>query len=250
MQCYTTHRDATAFPDPDAFLPERWLASEQTPDAKTLFMPYSKGSRACLGKGLAQLQLKLVVSALISRYEVSLPPQTTEESMAMRDHFLVLPQAGKCDLMCPTLIFVYGRRDRVDRPRHVGLLPANQHAQSLVSIDFDHSRIRTGLWVRLSLAADEPAMLSRLDLAHAFGDVISREAVFALDWWQARVPPPQGFASRPTDRSPGIDRHLEDVPHHRAGPRKLHVSRYTSSAARRLADQATQAWHPVLEYRN
>ncbi|TKA75502.1 hypothetical protein B0A55_04652 [Friedmanniomyces simplex] len=74
-QCYSTHRDATAFEDADAFLPERWF-----------------------GKGLAVLELKLVLVALLSRYAVRLPPQTSEESMEMRDHFIVLPRSGKCEL--------------------------------------------------------------------------------------------------------------------------------------------------------
>ncbi|TKA76404.1 hypothetical protein B0A55_09909 [Friedmanniomyces simplex] len=92
-------RDATAFEEPDTFLPERWLAAEPTADMKTLFMPFSKGTRACLGKGLAMLELKLVLGALLSRYEVRLPQQTTEESMEMRDHFLVVPRSGKCELL-------------------------------------------------------------------------------------------------------------------------------------------------------
>ncbi|KAK4893334.1 hypothetical protein LTR27_008228 [Elasticomyces elasticus] len=98
MQCYTTQRDPVAFPEPNSFMPERWLNSEPTADMKMLFMPFSKGTRACLGKGLAMLELKLVLVALLSRYEVKLPPQTTEESMEMRDHFVVVPRSGKCEL--------------------------------------------------------------------------------------------------------------------------------------------------------
>ncbi|KAK3625225.1 hypothetical protein LTR56_012019 [Elasticomyces elasticus] len=98
MQCYTTQRDPLAFPEPDKFIPGRWLDVEPTADMKTLFMPFSKGTRACLGKGLAMLELKLVLVALLSRYEVTLPVQTTEESMEMRDHFLVVPRSGKCEL--------------------------------------------------------------------------------------------------------------------------------------------------------
>ncbi|KAK3617897.1 hypothetical protein LTR56_024996 [Elasticomyces elasticus] len=78
MQCYTTQRDPIAFPEPDKFLPERWLDAEPTADMKTLFMPFSK--------------------ALLSRYAVKLPPQTTQETMEMRDHFLVVPRSGKCEL--------------------------------------------------------------------------------------------------------------------------------------------------------
>ncbi|KAK0256182.1 hypothetical protein LTR12_003017 [Friedmanniomyces endolithicus] len=99
MQCYTTQRDPIAFPDPDVFLPGRWLEAEPTTSMKTLFMPFSKGTRACIGKSLAMVELRLVVLGLLSRYEVKLPPQTTEESMEIRDHFLVMPKSGKCELI-------------------------------------------------------------------------------------------------------------------------------------------------------
>jgi cytochrome P450 len=98
MQCWTTHRDPTAFPNPETFDPERWLSQEPTAAMKTLFMPFSKGSRACLGKGLAMLELKLVVMTLLDRFKVELPAETTEESMELLDHFLALPKAGKCIL--------------------------------------------------------------------------------------------------------------------------------------------------------
>ena len=99
MQCYTTQRDPIAFPDPDVFLPDRWLYAEPTTSMKALFMPFSKGTRACIGKSLAKVELRLVVLGLLSRYEVKLAPQTTEESMEIRDHFLVMPKSGKCELV-------------------------------------------------------------------------------------------------------------------------------------------------------
>ncbi|KAK3075510.1 hypothetical protein LTR53_001127 [Teratosphaeriaceae sp. CCFEE 6253] len=99
MQCYTTQRTSAAFIDPESFSPTRWLDAEPTTDMKTLFMPFSKGTRACLGKGLAMLELKTVLIALMSRYVVRVPTQTTEDSMSMRDHFLMMPKSGKCELI-------------------------------------------------------------------------------------------------------------------------------------------------------
>lgn len=99
MQSYTTQRDKAAFPNPDSFLPDRWLSFDPSPEQKLLFMPFSRGTRACLGKGLALLELKRITTALISRYSVSAPPWTNEDSMEMRDHFLAMPKAGKCELV-------------------------------------------------------------------------------------------------------------------------------------------------------
>lgn len=100
MQCYTTHRDTNAFPHPGEFNPDRWMdPSGVTAEMKELFMPFSKGTRACLGKSLAMMELKLVTAKLLERYQITAPPTTTSESMEMRDHFLVLPRDGRCDLI-------------------------------------------------------------------------------------------------------------------------------------------------------
>jgi cytochrome P450 len=100
MQCYTTQRDPTAFPQPDIFDPARWMEPNVvTSEMKELFMPFSKGTRACLGKGLAVMELKLISAALLRLYEVEQAPTATEYCMTMTDHFLVLPKGGKCELI-------------------------------------------------------------------------------------------------------------------------------------------------------
>ena len=66
---------------------------------KDLFMPFSKGTRACLGRNLAMMELRQVTAAVLQRYVVTAARTTTSESMEMRDHFLVIPKAGKCELI-------------------------------------------------------------------------------------------------------------------------------------------------------
>jgi cytochrome P450 len=100
MQCYTTQRDPIAFPNPNKFDPTRWMEPNVvSSEMKELFMPFSKGSRACLGKSLAMMELKLITAALLRSYETSLAPTATEDCMTMTDHFLVLPKGGKCELI-------------------------------------------------------------------------------------------------------------------------------------------------------
>jgi len=100
MQCYTTQRDPDVFPNPDIFNPQRWL-TPATPSyqMKELFMPFSKGPRACLGKNIALLELKLVTAALVQRYIIAASPTMTKGDMEMQDHFLASPKSGRCDLM-------------------------------------------------------------------------------------------------------------------------------------------------------
>lgn len=98
MQCYTTQRDAETFPEPDKFEPSRWLVPE-TDAMKEMSMPFSKGPRACLGKNLAIMELKLITAPLVKDFVVSLGPNCTDDSMVMMDHFLVLPKGARCDLI-------------------------------------------------------------------------------------------------------------------------------------------------------
>lgn len=48
-QNYTIHRDPTAFPDAEAFRPERWLEKEDEQARKDAWTPFSIGSRKCVG---------------------------------------------------------------------------------------------------------------------------------------------------------------------------------------------------------
>lgn len=100
MQCYTTQRDPTVYACPDDFIPERWLESDKVSnEMKAMFMPFSAGSRACLGINLAWMELKVITATLVREHSVQLGPSTTENNMKMIDHFLAAPKAGKCDLI-------------------------------------------------------------------------------------------------------------------------------------------------------
>lgn len=100
MQCYSTQRDPTAFEEPGQFKPERWINPDDvTVTMKELFMPFSKGTRACLGKNLAIIELKLIVAHLTRRFEWTTAPATTDAVMETKDFFLLTPVGGKCDLV-------------------------------------------------------------------------------------------------------------------------------------------------------
>jgi cytochrome P450 len=100
MQCYTTHRDPHVFPKPDEFLPDRWLdANAITSSMKSMMMPFSQGSRACLGKSLAMMELKTITATLLRYYEFTVSTTMADDDMTMTDHFLVMPKGGKCDLV-------------------------------------------------------------------------------------------------------------------------------------------------------
>jgi hypothetical protein len=73
---YLVHHDAAIYPDPYAFRPERFLG--QTPGTYT-WIPFGGGRRRCLGASFALLEMKIVLRAVLARYELRSPgtPEVT-----------------------------------------------------------------------------------------------------------------------------------------------------------------------------
>jgi cytochrome P450 len=59
-----------------------------------LFMPFSRGTRACIGINLVNMELKIVTAALLKRYCVRLADGMRNDDMEMHHHFLVFSKAG------------------------------------------------------------------------------------------------------------------------------------------------------------
>ena len=70
-----------------------------TSEMRESLLAFSKGTRACLGKGLAMMELKLVTSRLVRKFTCTLAPSMTDAIMEHTDHFLLIPAGGKCDLI-------------------------------------------------------------------------------------------------------------------------------------------------------
>ncbi|KAI2946036.1 hypothetical protein CBS147322_7314 [Aspergillus niger] len=71
---YAVHRDPEIFPDPEAFRPERWLEDdEKVKQMRAVFIPFSSGARACIGRNITFMEQQILVATLVHRYEFALP---------------------------------------------------------------------------------------------------------------------------------------------------------------------------------
>jgi cytochrome P450 len=70
LSIYHTHRNPTLFPEPQRFLPDRWLNLNPGPYE---YLPFGIGARTCPGLALATLQMKISLAMLLQRYRLELP---------------------------------------------------------------------------------------------------------------------------------------------------------------------------------
>jgi cytochrome P450 len=67
-----THRLEERFPEPNRFLPERWLTIKPTAFE---YLPFGAGPRMCLGVGFAAQELRIVLAMLLQRFRLEHQPQ-------------------------------------------------------------------------------------------------------------------------------------------------------------------------------
>jgi cytochrome P450 len=93
ISAYLVHRDPDIYPQPDAFRPERFLQREEdgrirgrSPGTYT-WIPFGGGRTRCLGASFAMLEMKVVLSAVLSRCEVealrAAPERTRRRSITL-----------------------------------------------------------------------------------------------------------------------------------------------------------------------
>ncbi len=68
---FITHRLADLYPEPDAYLPQRWHQKAASPYA---YLPFGAGPRMCLGGPLAMTILKSVIPAVLQRFRLTVVP--------------------------------------------------------------------------------------------------------------------------------------------------------------------------------
>ncbi|NIH83252.1 cytochrome P450 [Amycolatopsis granulosa] len=61
---YLAHHRAEYFPDPHTFDPSRFLGRRATPEG---YLPFGGGTRFCLGSRLGQLEIRMIIAALLRR---------------------------------------------------------------------------------------------------------------------------------------------------------------------------------------
>lgn len=76
---YLLQHDPASFPDPDRFLPARWLPEQATAVPHGAMLPFSAGSRKCIGDRFAVAEATVAVATIAGRWRLRHRPGYTEQ---------------------------------------------------------------------------------------------------------------------------------------------------------------------------
>jgi cytochrome P450 len=74
---WASHRLPDVWPEPEAFVPERFTPEAKAKLPKGAYIPFGGGSRTCIGMRFGQLEIKTIVTLLLQRYRLELVPGRT-----------------------------------------------------------------------------------------------------------------------------------------------------------------------------
>lgn len=89
MSPYCMHREASVFPEPLKFKPERWLTGDrqllpESADQNKWFWAFSSGARMCIGIHLANAEMLSMLAAVYRRYRTSARHPDTSPGITSR----------------------------------------------------------------------------------------------------------------------------------------------------------------------
>uniref|UniRef100_A0A2H8TQ99 Cytochrome P450 6a2 n=1 Tax=Melanaphis sacchari TaxID=742174 RepID=A0A2H8TQ99_9HEMI len=86
---HSIHHDPKYYPDPYTFDPERFSPEEKSKRPSATYLPFGDGPRFCIGKRFAELEMKMVLSQLLTTFRV-LPCEKTEYPLKFQNGLLIL----------------------------------------------------------------------------------------------------------------------------------------------------------------
>ncbi|KAI1422714.1 trichodiene oxygenase [Xylaria sp. FL1777] len=106
MTALLIHIDDDVYQNAKSFVPERWMDVENMKWSEKAFVPFSKGSRICLGMHLAWAELYIVVATVVQRFDFTFPNTTAEDFICDSDQFLIQTRAKGHLCAIPTLVSI------------------------------------------------------------------------------------------------------------------------------------------------
>lgn len=88
---WASHRLPEVFPEPEAFVPERFARERKAHLPRGAYVPFGGGKRVCIGKRFGLIEVKLVTTMLLQRLRADALPGRT---MTVRQMPTLSPRGG------------------------------------------------------------------------------------------------------------------------------------------------------------
>jgi cytochrome P450 len=88
---WASHHLAEVFPNPDAFVPERFSAANRAKLPKGAYVPFGGGSRTCIGMRFGQMEVKAIAATILRRFRLERAPR---EPLSIRQMPTLSPRGG------------------------------------------------------------------------------------------------------------------------------------------------------------
>ncbi len=80
---YGAHHSAQSWENPESFEPQRFSKENQKAHRPFTYLPFGAGPRGCIGGNYAMLQILMILSVLVRKYDLQLAPDQTIEARPM-----------------------------------------------------------------------------------------------------------------------------------------------------------------------
>lgn len=71
---WVVHHDERWYPQPQAFMPERWLKDKSEQPPRQAYIPFGGGPRICIGNGFAMMEGVLLLATILQQFRVAVLP--------------------------------------------------------------------------------------------------------------------------------------------------------------------------------
>ena len=79
---YVLHQDPRWFPEPQRFDPDRFSPEREAQIPKGAYVPFSGGSRVCMGKSFAMMEAQIILATMLQRIHPSVPADYVPDKLA------------------------------------------------------------------------------------------------------------------------------------------------------------------------
>jgi len=89
---WAVHRNATYFPEPERFEPDRWRTERRNGHPRFSYFPFGGGSRGCMGEAFAWMEGVLLLATIAQRWRFRLLDESSHPEM--QPGLTLMPKSG------------------------------------------------------------------------------------------------------------------------------------------------------------